>query len=293
MGVPVSPDITVIIVNYNGGEALADCVSEALKAKAVAAVVVVDNASTDMSLDRVAARWGATGKVAIIRNPRNLGFSTANNVGLRRTQSSFVLLLNPDCIPEPGSIDSLVEFMSSDIGVGVVGGLVLNSDRTEQKGCRRDLPDPVSALGELPILKRWIRGFNKTGEPLPSAPAMVPAVSGAFMLVRRAALDAVDGLDEGYFLHFEDLELCSQIAAAGWGVWFHPLAVAVHAKGVSSSSRPLLVHWHKHRSMWRFFHHRIPVRRVFGRLIAFLLVSARFFALLPAVLWRSAKLWIK
>ena len=100
---------------------------------------------------------------------------------------------------------------------------------------------------------RLFSDFNLHEQELPRGPVDVEAISGALMLVRRAAMDAVGPWDEAYFLHCEDLDWCMRFRQHGWRIVFVPNAPAIHDKGVSSRSRPIFVEWHKHRGLWRYF----------------------------------------
>jgi GT2 family glycosyltransferase len=97
------------------------------------------------------------------------------------------------------------------------------------------------------------RDFVRRGDPLPSGPVAVAAISGAFMFVRRTAIDVVGPLDEGYFLHCEDLDWCERFRRSGLAVLFVPEVRVMHAKGGSSRDRPLRVLWHMHRGMVRYY----------------------------------------
>ena len=146
---------------------------------------------------------------------------------------------------------------------GIAGCLVLNPDGTEQAGCRRETPTPGKAfvrafrLGglarRLGLEGGVTRDFVRQGDPLPPQPVPVDAISGAFMFVRRDALEKVGPLDEGYFLHCEDLDWCERFRRAGYEVLFVPEVAVVHDKGGSSRGRPVRVLWHMHSGMVRYY----------------------------------------
>lgn len=240
-------DCDAIIVNYNAGDSLRDAVTSALAA-GVDHVLVVDNGSRDDSLVAVRALT-ATHPVRILQNGRNLGFAAACNVGLAESRAAQVLFLNPDARLGTGALERLQDVLASDPTIGMVGGRLCDPDGTEQRGSRRRFPTPERTLAEW----RGAGGFQLHDTPLPEGPVDVEAISGACMLVARPAIEACGGWDEGYFLHCEDLDWCRQFAARGWRVVFVPDALVFHEKGVSSRARPLLVEWHKHRGMQRFF----------------------------------------
>ncbi len=229
-------------------------------------VIVVDNASTDSSLAHLASVFGNDQGLRVVRNHRNLGFATACNVGMRHADSGADLFfLNPDCVLQPGACSRLRQVLNDHPAAGMVGGLLLNLDGTEQGGGRRAVPTPwrsfVRAFGLSRFANRWPRvffDFHLHKQPLPDKPIEVEAISGACMLVRRAAMDDVGQWDEGYFLHCEDLDLSMMLRKKGWTILFVPDARVVHDKGGSSRSRPVFVEWHKHRGMMRFY------RKFFG-----------------------------
>ncbi|GAB4060208.1 glycosyltransferase family 2 protein [Uliginosibacterium sediminicola] len=250
--------VSVVIVNYNAGDLLRACVIEALR-QAVE-VIVVDNASADNSLALLEQALPAEPRLSIVRTGANLGFAKGCNIGLARSTQSRVLFLNPDCVLSPGSLQRLLSVLDASPEVGMVGGLLMYPDGTEQGGGRRAVPTPwrsfVRAFGLVRFAKRWPRlffDFHLHGQPLPAGPIEVEAISGALMLVRREALDDVGGWDEDYFLHCEDLDWCMRFNRKGWKILFVPDAPVVHQQGACSRSRPYFVEWHKHRGMVRFY----------------------------------------
>lgn len=246
----------MITVNFNAGPALTTCVRSVLASTVAVEQIVVDNGSTDGSIDFLRGAIGVEPRLRIVLAGENLGFARANNRGLSLAGGSFLLFLNPDGVIEPETIARMRRAMEATPEAGLGGGLVLNPDGSEQAGCRRRIPTPNLALGRAFGLSRFFGpeyDFILTGTPLPSGPIDVEAISGAFMFVRRAALLAVGPLDEHYFLHCEDLDWCVRFRQAGWRVLFVPDARVVHDKGLSSRGRPVRVLWHLHRGMVRFY----------------------------------------
>ena len=248
--------ISTIIVNYNTGEFLRSCVDSLLNCPLETEVIVVDNASTDHSLDALAG----LPNVQIIKNATNVGFATACNVGIRVASAPFLLFLNPDCFFKPDTLIRLLEAMRFEERVGMGGGLLVNPDGTEQAGGRRAIPTPwrsfVRAFGLARFADRWPRlffDFHLHKQPLPNHNIEVEAISGACMMVRREAIQDVGEWDERYFLHCEDLDWCMRFRQKGWKILFVPSARVTHALGVSSRSRPIFVEWHKHKGMIRFY----------------------------------------
>ena len=263
----VGDTVSLIIVNYNAGDLLGDCVSSAVHQ--VDEVIVVDNASTDDSVEKVEAVFPCDRKLKVVRHRENRGFAAACNVGLETSTGRYLFFLNPDCVLAPDVVKGLLQTLERYPDVGMVGGLLVNSDGTEQAGGRRAVPTPwrsfVRAFGLSRFADRWPKvffDFHLHKQPLPTHPIEVEAISGACMLIRRAAMRDVGRWDEGYFMHCEDLDLSMTLRHKGWKIMFVPDARIVHHKGGCSDSRPIFVEWHKHRGMMRFyrkfFQHQYP-----------------------------------
>jgi GT2 family glycosyltransferase len=250
--------VSVVIVNYNAGNLLLDCVDAALaQAKQV---VVIDNASLDSSLKRLKSCHEGEPRLTILRNGTNLGFASGCNIGARQCTERHILFLNPDCVLTQGSLPRMLEVLNTSPDNGMVGCLLLGLDGNEQGGARRTVPTPwrsfVRAFGLTCLGQRWPRlfdDFHLHKQPLPESPILIEAISGALMLVRREALEEVGPWDEGYFLHCEDLDLCMRFRQKGWNILFDPGASAIHVHGTCSKSRPVFVEWHKHKGMVRFY----------------------------------------
>lgn len=264
------PLISAIVVNYNAGRLLTQCIEQVLASTVKVELIMVDNNSTDGSLNSIEHAFSHESRIQIIKNQRNLGFAKAVNIGLGNSQSDVILLLNPDCIIEVTTLEHLLRTLSKEPDIGMVGPIILNADGTEQAGCRRDIPTPWRSLARAFGLSRWsfskrgpLRDFSLHQAPVPTGPLDVDAISGAFMLIRRAALNDVGPLDEGYFMHCEDLDWCIRFRERGWRVVFVPDVSVTHHKGACSKDRPIRVLWHMHRGMMRFyrkfFRHQYPI----------------------------------
>ena len=249
-------DCDTIVVNYNTGELLVDCVRSALAAGS-ARVIVVDNDSHDDSLALIEDAFAGNAQLSVIRNGANLGFAAACNIGIQASQAGALFFLNPDSEIAPHALARLMEVLHSAPRIGMVGGFLCNPDGSEQPGGRRDFPTPVNAFarafGLTTFAPNLFPDFRLEQTPLPTTPTDVPAMSGACMLVKRAALDDVGPWDAEYFLHCEDLDWCMRFGLKGWRLVFVPDAPVVHAWGHASKSRKVFVEWHKHRGMVRFY----------------------------------------
>ena len=244
-------EVGAVIVNYNAGEHLVECV-RSLRADGVDEIVVVDNESADGSPDRLtAAEPGAV----VLAMGANLGFGTAANRGVAATRSPFVLVMNPDTVVEPGTVKVLAEALRRDPSVAIVAPSVHNLDGSVYPSART-FPDMVDALGHAFI------GFVRPGNRFTRRYKMldwdhatardVDWVSGTCMLVRRDAFDALGGFDERYFMYVEDVDLCWRAWRAGWRVRYEPGGRLVHVIGVSSELAPYRMIAAHHRSLLRF-----------------------------------------
>ena len=267
--------VSAIIVNYNAGELLYACVNSLLNCPLKIEIIVVDNASSDGSLEAL----NDFAETTIIRNQANIGFSAGCNVGVKHANADYLLFLNPDCSITPDAIEQMLSCLQTHQQAGMVGGLLVNSDGTEQAGGRRAVPTPwrsfVRAFGLSKLGNQWPRlffDFYLHKQPLPIQPIEVEAISGACMLVKRDAVNDVGLWDEGYFLHCEDLDWCMRFRQKGWTIMFVPTARIIHALGMCGRNRRIFVEWHKHKGMIRFyrkfFRHRYP-----GALMALVVVG--------------------
>jgi len=254
-------DVTALVINFNAGDLLVDCV-ESLLENGADAIRVVDNASEDGSFERLRERFEGERSLNLVANRNNPGFGPAINAQLSSVHTEALLVINPDCRLAPGALASMAGAMAADGRLGLVGPAVLDpAGRLEAAACRH-FPTPWRSLmtfsglhhlaGRWPalagVMDRQAQGSFPDGKPVP-----VDATSGACMLFRRAALEAVGGFDTAYRLHCEDLDVMYRLREKGYRVQFLPAARATHVQGVSSASRPLWVHWQKHRGMRRFF----------------------------------------
>lgn len=266
----LSPELDVVIVNYNAGNTLRICVESVLASKGLRArCIIVDNASVDGSVD-FCMTYPST-EILLIRNSANTGFSSAVNQGIALSSNAWVMLLNPDTtVPEHSLRDLLREAQATNARVGAFGCLVRNPDNSEQRGCRRDIPTPAKVLAHAIGLQHIFPSlqFNHTGRALPLKTQSVDAISGSCMLLNRQAYREIGGFDEGYFLHFEDLDYCVRLYAANWQVMFVPFIQIEHLQGVSSAQAPSKVILHKHNSMLRFFYRHASVQKILLPILA-------------------------
>lgn len=271
-------DLGIVILNWNTRDLLRRCLetvfasvdqfSDPARGAFTYQVVVVDNASTDSSAEMVAKEFP---QATLIVNPANNGFSYGNNIGLRtlgfqdngRAQSHaprYAVLLNPDTEVPPNAFVQMVEFMDAEPSVGAAGPKLVLPDGSLDKACRRSFPTPKVSiyhflgLGKLfPNSPRFAR-YNMTFLD-PDQEAEVDSVVGAFMMVRREAVERAGLLDETFFMYGEDIDWAYRIQKSGWKIVYHPQVTVKHVKRAASRqskkakfefSRAMLIFYRKH-----------------------------------------------
>ena len=223
-------------------------------------VQVVDNASRDGTAEIVAAEFP---EVELTVNEANLGFSAANNVGLRRANGEYALVLNPDTRLTPGALDTLLELMDSKPELGMCGPRLERPDGSFDHASRRAFPTPLSALGHFSGVGRRLDSGPLAAYRAPAVErGPVDAINGAFMLIRRKALDEVGLFDEAYWMYMEDLDLCYRFRESGWLTWFEPGVTVIHEKaGTTGANRSPRLERAFHAGMLRFYRtHYAPER---------------------------------
>jgi GT2 family glycosyltransferase len=224
-------------------------------------VQVVDNASGDGTADMVAREFP---EVKLTRNSDNLGFAAANNLAIAEGTAQYVLVLNPDTEVREGTLDTLLALMDAQPGAAACGPRLELEDGSLDHAAKRAFPTPLGALGHFSGLGRRREASGALAQyrapEVESGP--VDAINGAFMLIRREALEQVGLFDEGYWMYMEDLDLCRRFSRAGWSVLYEPAATALHVKaGSSGAHRSIRLNHAFHYGMDRFYRkHYAPER---------------------------------
>ncbi|TWT89817.1 N-acetylglucosaminyl-diphospho-decaprenol L-rhamnosyltransferase [Pseudobythopirellula maris] len=252
-----SVKLSVVVLNHNSGTMLVDCL-DSLFAEPFpwpVEVIVPDNQSTDESLGLAEKKWGD--RIEVLRNGANKGFAWGNNIGIHRSSGEYVCLLNPDTIVHPGAFEEVVRFMDERPRAGFAGPKVLNKDGTFQLSAKRSIPTPMDAVYRaagisklFPDSKRFAR-YNVTYLD-PDATHQVDACTGCCMFARRAMLDEIGLLDEGYFIYCEDVDWFLRAKRAEWEVWYVASAVIEHHHAYSARFRRAQAVRDFHNSMIRF-----------------------------------------
>jgi N-acetylglucosaminyl-diphospho-decaprenol L-rhamnosyltransferase len=229
--------LDVVIVNWNTGDCLRTCLRSFAAAEAglgLGPTVVIDNASSDDSADRLPAIPG----VVLIRNPTNVGFAAACNQGARVGSAPYLLFLNPDTVLLPNTLRSVLSFMEGarGAGYGICGGLLLQPDGTPGISASRfpTLANVVTGtLGLDRLVRRWVAPRHLPVDELTRS-RPVDQVIGAFFLVRRSLFDRLDGFDERYFVYYEEVDFCRRAASVEAPTYLLTDAKLYHIGNVSA-----------------------------------------------------------
>ncbi|MEO1367438.1 MAG: glycosyltransferase family 2 protein, partial [Acidobacteriota bacterium] len=239
------PNLTAVVVNYNGGALLRESIDRLLRAARDPAgettgdalrmeIIVADNGSTDGSLGPLRDRPG----IRLLKLGENLGFGAANNRAVEIARADRLLLINSDAWPRPGALHALLARLDADPRLGLVAPRLAYPDGRPQF----HWAPTTSVLGEaLQMARNRVERFHLTHRLRPGA----GWYTAACVLLRRRAFEDVGGFDEGYFLYFEDVDLCLRLRAAGWELADAPAASVVHVKGGSQPAGQSELHYRR------------------------------------------------
>ena len=259
----MSPDLSIIIVNWNVRDLLRDCLRSIDVGRGALSVevIVVDSASAD---DSVAMMRDQFSWVRLIPCDENVGFPRGNNIGLAEASGMHLLLLNPDTVILEDALPKMVAYLQAHSDVGALGPQLLNPDGSIQSSRRRF---PTAATGFLE--STWLEGLapgvlrRYYALDLPDdATADVDWLTGACIMVPRAIYEEIGGLDEGYYMYSEELDWCRRIKATGRRVVYFPAAQVTHHVGKSSEQAVTARHINFQRAKLRYF------RKYHGRVLA-------------------------
>lgn len=271
-------DLSVIIVSWNTRDFLRQCLSSLRQdsGELSAEVWVVDNASTDGSVEMVQSEYPG---VNLIANQGNEGFARACNQALARSRGSYCFLLNSDTTVPDGVLTGIVQFMEANPLAGVVGCAQIYPDGQWQVTCHRDISlvgETCIALGLASICRGLLDYDVRRSDR--SGPRQVDWVEGGSLLIRRAILAHVGLLDEGFFMYAEDADLCYRVRKAGFGIHYLPDIQIIHHRGQSSGfeqrkqrgqrvNTALLVTLHRSKAHYLRKHYGSAQARIYGLLV--------------------------
>lgn len=266
-----SADIAAIVVSYQSAETIELCLQRLRVAEGVAQIRVVDNASTDGTLEIVQRHALADPRVRFIANPDNPGFGTGCNQGTDASDAPWLAFVNPDCMVERDTLARMRTHAQACAREALLGADLVDESGMRDGAARRHDPDFAAMLRTAAA-----RSLDVAVDHAQTLQA-VQAISGALMLLPRTLMERIEGFDQGYRLHAEDLDFCRRARESGAFIAVANDVRVVHVRGVSSRSRPLFVEWHKHRGLARYFRKfEAPRRDAFTRTAVYAMIWARF-----------------
>ena len=279
-------DVAAIVVTYRTGPRLTECLHALHAQTGITELVIVDNGNppdmVDWISDFVAARTATPNmpgqEIRYIKPDKNIGFGSAVNLGAKDCLANQLLIINPDCVVRPDALPIMLEASRGLSSPWMVGGRIFDVKGKAQRGPRRRELTLLRALSKV----LGGAGINMPLEPQPNGYVRVDVTSGAFFLMDRAGFEMLGGVDEDYFLHVEDIDLCKRVQMVGGEIFYQPHAGALHY-GATSDAPKLVVERHKADGFALYFRKfaKGPIHRMFAELfiplIRFgLMMRARF-----------------
>jgi len=239
-------ELSIIIVSYNTKDILKDCLSSIYETTKDInfEVIIVDNASIDGTENAISNLNLQDKNLIYVQNKVNLGFSKANNIGIKKSKGRYVLFLNPDTKLHKETLKTMLSFMELNLRCGASTCKVLLPDGKIDDSCHRGFPTPwnsfthFSGLAKIFPKSKMFNGYNLGNLDL-SKTHEIDAIAGSFMLVRRTAGEEVKWWDEDYFFYGEDLDFCFMLKQKGWSIFYNPEATITHLKGVSGGIKKI------------------------------------------------------
>ena len=251
-------DLSVVIVNYQTFELTKNTINSILEYDYPFSyeIFVVDNASTDDSLKRLKDYF--KDKVKFIASIENNGFAAGNNQALRQAEGKYQLLLNSDTLVWQNTLENIYEYMEANPDVGACGCRVLLEDGELDKACKRSFPNVKNSFFRLFHVPTASKDDNYNLTDLPDDEIYeIDCLTGAFMFMRKDALDKVGLLDETFFMYGEDIDLCYRIKHGGWKIVYYGKSKITHLKGASSKKQKSKLIYEFYRAMYIYYkkHH--------------------------------------
>jgi GT2 family glycosyltransferase len=282
----------VIVVNYNVEHFLDQCLDSVKRASKSCSIetLIVDNSSVDGSLKMLATKYP---EYTVIANQDNVGFSKANNQAIKIAKGEYILLLNPDTVVAEDTFSKVIEFMDSHPDAGGLGVHMVDGKGRFLPESKRGLPTPSVAFYKIFGLSKLFPKSKRFGQyhlgHLPDNETNeVDILSGAFMLMRKSALDKVGLLDEDYFMYGEDIDLSYRIQKGGYKNYYFADTSIIHYKGESTkkSSVNYVLIFYKAMVIFAKKHFSGKNARLFSSLINFAIYLRAFFALFSRIIRR-------
>ena len=251
-------DLSIVILNYQTFELTKNTINSIFEYEYPFSyeVLLVDNASGDDSLSRLKDYF--KDNVIFIESRENNGFAAGNNQALKIAKGKYQLLLNSDTIVWENTLESIYYYMEKHTDVGATGCRVLLENGDLDKACKRSFPNVKNSFFRLFHIPTKSKDDNYNLDSLPDDGVYeIDCLTGAFMFIRKEALDEVGFLDETFFMYGEDIDLCFRIKQAGWKIVYYGKSKITHFKGASSKKQKSKLIYEFYRAMYVYYkkHH--------------------------------------
>ncbi len=262
-----SPDLSVVIVNYNVRYFLEQCIlsvqaaAENLKVE----IIVVDNNSTDGSCKMLQDKFT---DVILIQNKVNTGFSKANNQGVEIAKGAYVLILNPDTIVAEDTLVKILDFAKKKQNLGVLGVKLVDGSGKFLPESKRGIPTPQVSFNKLFGISSKRTGKYYASHLNENESGVVDILVGVFMLMKRAVYNQVKGFDEDYFMYGEDIDLSYKILNKGYQNYYYADTKVIHYKGESTKKDVKYLRYF-HEAMKIFYRKHFKLNRTYDFLMSF------------------------
>ncbi len=289
MAKPLDEAVSIVMVTYHTGQYLLECVAAALAQKELLELILVNNGNPPDFWQRIEALAVKEPKLKLISGHGNIGFARGCNLGALRATAPYLLLLNPDCVLHEGGLKGLIAAAKSLRRPWIIGPRLMLPNGAEQKGSRRPILTPWLCFAYVCNLQKLMPHHPYFGRLTlhentpPLTTTEVPAISGACMMIMRADWQQLRGMDERFFLHVEDMDLCLRIQRRGGAIYFAP-HVAVKHYGATSRASAVKVEAHKSLSFIRYFYKNFRGFYPFGFLTLVSVAVLLRFAILALIL---------
>lgn len=260
-------DLSVIIVNYNVRFFIEQCIislqraSENLNVE----IIVIDNNSNDDSCKIIEEKYK---DVILIRNEENIGFSKANNIGVENAKGEYVLIINPDTVVAEDSLDNILTYARSKSNLGILGVKQIDGSGKFAPESKRGLPTPRVSFNKLFGISSKQSGKYYATHLSENETGVVDVLSGAFMLLKRAVYNEVNGFDEDYFMYGEDVDLSYKILHSGYRNYYFSKSSIIHFKGESTVKDIVYLNYF-HEAMKIFYKKHFKLNKIYDFVMSF------------------------
>lgn len=279
-------DLSILIINYKTYKLTHQTILSVINTvqNIDYEVIVVDNNSSDGSLEQLISDFREYSNIKFIHNPSNDGFAKANNIAFKNSRGKYILLLNSDVIVNKNTINETLNYIKDHKDVGAIGCRVRLPSGDLDKACRRSFPTPSVSFYKMcglskifpksPRFNRYNLTYLDECEVY-----LVDCLVGAYMLIPRSIYEKTGGLDEDYFMYGEDIDLCYKIKQLGYNIIYYGKTSVTHFKGASGKNRKLLYEFHNSMKIFYDKHYKSEYNMITNSLVGFGISASYYFKL--------------